>query len=80
MRCPVGIGRESWGRVGQMSVGWLALISPQELGEEALAEDTRGGGNRADPFRVVVVESYCFYVCTLLLASPGCDPQKDFLV
>ena len=25
------------------------FISPQELGEEALAEDSCGGGNRADP-------------------------------
>ena len=36
--CLDGIGRESWDWVGQMSVGWLALNSPQELGEEALAE------------------------------------------
>ena len=43
MRSPVGMGRESWDRVGQVSVGWLALISRQDLGEEALAEDSRGG-------------------------------------
>ena len=51
MRCVVGIGRESWGRVGQMSVGWLDLISPQESGEEALAEDTRGGGESGRPIQ-----------------------------
>ena len=38
MWCPDGIGRESWDRVGLVSVGWLALNSPQELGVEALAE------------------------------------------
>ena len=36
MMCLDGIGRESWDWVGQMSVGWLALNSPQELGEESL--------------------------------------------
>ena len=29
MRCPDGIGRESWERVGRPSLGWQAKTSPQ---------------------------------------------------
>ena len=32
MWCPDGIGRESWDRVGQESVGWLASHPPQKGG------------------------------------------------
>ena len=38
MSCPEGIGRDSWGREGRESVGWLALKIPRSMGEEALTE------------------------------------------
>ena len=36
---------QKWAGVG----GWLALISHQELGEEAVAEDSRGEGESGRP-------------------------------
>ena len=64
MRCPVGIERESWGRVGQVSVGWLALISLQELGEEPSPRiPPVAGGNRADLFSKWLLLQFFLVLC-----------------
>ena len=50
MVCPFKIGRDVWVWGGQKSVGWLAPNSPQDLGEEALAEWARlHDGNGVNP-------------------------------
>ena len=64
MICPDGVGRESWDRVGQASVGWLALRSPQDWGKKPSPRGTLSGRKSGRPqgkvIVVVVVECYCF--------------------
>ena len=66
MMCPHVIGRDSWDRGGQESVGRPDFNSPQDFGEEALTERTPDLFETDFPHNlvivVVVVECYCFLI------------------
>ena len=57
MKCPDGIGRDSWDRGGQESVVRPDFNSPQDLGEEALTERTRLRFETERPHDIVAVVS-----------------------
>ena len=63
MMCPYVIGRDSWDRGGQESVGRPDFNSPQDLGEEALTERTPDlFETDLTHYVVIVVECCCFLI------------------
>ena len=75
MWCPHEIGRDSWDRGGQESVGRPDFNSPQELGEEALTERTPLGEGTERPQDEVIVEYYCF-LKNIIVEPPGPRPPR----
>ena len=61
MMCPHDIGRDSWDRGGQESVGRPDFNSPQDLGEEALTERTPDLFETDFP-QDLVIECCCFLI------------------
>ena len=68
MMCPDCIGRESWDWVGQASVGWLALKSPQDWGKKPSPRGTLSGRKSDRPLsRVIVVVVVAFRLLLIII-------------
>ena len=73
MKCPHGVGRESWERVGRASMGWLALNSPMELGMKPSPRGTLFGRKSDRPeCKVIVVVVVVVVVVVLIVFVVYC--------
>ena len=68
MWCPDGIGRDSWDRGGQESVGWLAPDSPRESGKKP---SPRVSGLLDETNRLLYVVIVVVVVAVVVAAAVG---------